>query len=289
MTAHVWTFFEEGEHPTDKQRHYRCDDQLTTPSGLEIVSVTTALDVLYSPAIPVWVANVTAEGAWTLGQRDGYELPSDIVRRNGSTWPGWRQLLGDIRDAGLDHESIRDEAALRGTCAHEIHENYVRHGAVPSFASHPPGWHGFLQAMARYIVDSERAGETPESVESLVASAEYGFAGQCDVVVKTKDGRRIRRDFKSSKQVYARKHFRQLAAYEFADVEMGNEPTDEQQVVILRPDGTWYAVTSTATAQDFLNVLQVYRDDQPFLELEEKAYKARKAYERKTRQKEKVA
>jgi hypothetical protein len=46
-------------------------------------------------------------------------------------------------------------------------------------------------------------------------------------------------DLKTSKGVYPESHFRQLAAYERAGVECGEDPTDSQGIVRLASDGSY--------------------------------------------------
>lgn len=309
MTAHVWTFHDKGEHPEAWWRHYRCDSSMVTPNGLKIASVTQGLGILSKDALAPWAANVTCEGAWILARYNtpyrrcskckGVTLEDrcPVEECGGSTVkyrlpPTWWQLRADLKSAGLDHDSKRDDAAARGTSVHQMHEDWVTTGKVPNPAAEPKHWQGYARAMARYIMDTDRAGEVSESVEQIVGSATYGFAGKCDEVsvATRKDGKRERRDFKTSKQAYARTHFRQLEAYEGAAVECGEMPTDERAVVVLYQHGEYEVVPNRiATYQQFLNVLQVWRDDQPLKKHEDETYKARAAREKAAKQKAKEA
>lgn len=285
-------------------RHYEYDGQLVVPNGLAICSVTQALSVLdKSRPLMAYASKTTSAGALRLATEKWWrcinfkgkcKLALVPLKDDGACVEcgqsmrayrlpdaGWK-FQRDIRGAGLDHESKTDDAAKRGTYTHKINEDWVAHRKVPNPADAPEAWRGWVTAMAKYIMDSERAGETPESSEGIVGSATYGYAGTCDTVAiaRGRDGKRTRRDFKTSKQAYARSHHRQLMAYEIAAVEMGDEPTDEQEVVILLENGDYYFDKSTAEPKDFLNVLQVWRDDQPFVKLEDAQYKARVAREK---------
>jgi hypothetical protein len=309
VSAHVWTFHDaHGEGNPDCKckthwRHYRCDDKLETPSGLKIASVTQALGVLdKSRPLMAWATNVTMEGVHALARWNtpyrrckkcngvGLEERCAVEDCGGPTVKyrlpsAWWGLKGDLKSSGLSHESATTDAQERGTTVHKMREDWVNLGQIPNPAEEPEHWRGYVQAMARYILDTDRAGEVAESVETIIGSATHGFAGRCDEVMVSigRDGKRRRRDFKTSKQAYARTHFRQLAAYEGGAVEMGEPPTDEQEVVILHDDGTYELVRSTATYQDFLNVLQVWRDDQPFAKHEDATYRARVAREKAAR------
>jgi hypothetical protein len=254
-------------------RHYTCNGSKTTPSGLKIGSVTQVLGVLDKPALVGWAANVTAEGAWTLAQNPRYKMPRH-----------WRGLLADIKAAQLDATSVRDAAADRGTSIHKMFEDFANEGIVPNPASQPDEWRGYVRSLAAYLIECSKNRERIESAELIVGSLRYGFAGTCDTVAVTvgPDGKRVRRDFKSAKQCYARTHFRQLAAYELAAVEMGDEPCDELAIIVLHDDGTFRTCLTSevewavSPEQSFLNVLQVWRDDQPLKKHEDAEYKARR-------------
>lgn len=284
-----------------------------TPNGLEIVSVTTANGILDKPGIAIWKQNVTAEGGWNLARpRSGYRrckecrgvsraaVCAHVIKEKdkpervcgGSTGPyylphHWRQFLADIQSAKLDADSIRDEAAIRGTNIHEIHEDYVRLGQVPDATKYPEEWRGYVRSMTLYIMWCEKQGLIPESVEAIVGSATHGFAGACDTVAVStgRSGKRSRHDFKTSKQSRALTHFRQLGAYDGAAVEMGTPPCDELGVVILPADGNWdpgFHISYTHEVewpeggpyQSFLNVLRVWRDNKPLQKHEDKTYRA---------------
>lgn len=322
---HLWEFFDADQHPEHRWRHYRLNGERTTPNGLEIVSVTTALGALAKPFLVGWAANLDTEGAFTLAQPgtpwrrckkcSGVTLDSECSRTikgkkgkkgrktmpdepdqpdypcDGKTGPyrlprHWRGLVDDLKTAHLWHDTVRDDAAIRGTEIHEIHENYVRHGTVPDASKYPESYRGYVMAMIRYIIWCEKRGEVPESVEQVVGSATHGFAGACDTVAVStgRDGKRSRRDFKTSKRPYAKSHFRQLGAYDGAAVEMGNAPCDELVVVILDGVAGEFRATYSSEVewpeggayQSFLNVLQVWRDNQPLEAHEDATYRAEK-------------
>lgn len=306
MSAHVWTFHDaHGDNNPECKcsahwRHYRCDEKMETPSGLKIASVTQVNGVLdKSRPLMAYAANVTIEGALILARPNNYRrcrkcytvtLESvcvNVVGEDGETCGGhtykyrlpdepWK-LRNDLKSAGLSHDAKTKDAQDRGTTVHKMREDYVNLGVIPNPDGEPEHWRGYVQSMARYIMDTERAGEVAESVETIIGSVTHGFAGRCDEVIVSigRDGKRRRRDFKTSKQAYARTHFRQIEAYEGGAVEMGEPPTDVREVVILQADGDYEIVPSTATYQQFLNVLTVWRDDQPLAKHEDATYRAR--------------
>lgn len=261
----------EWELRTKPYRHYRYDGKATTPSGLKIASVTQILGVLDNPALIGWAANVTAEGAWKLMRDPKFEVPKT-----------WRALQAELKKRGLDHRSTTRDAQDRGTTVHQMLEDWIKERKIPSVQGHPEHWHGYVRAITAYILWAQGQGVEFESSETIVGSLEYGYAGTCDTVTVTRgsDGKRTREDLKTSRQVYARKHFRQLEGYEHAAVEGGAEPTDERWIVALHLDGTFERVRSIATAKDFLNVVAVWRDDQPLKKHEDDTYKAKRKREK---------
>jgi len=272
----VWTFHEK------PWRHYRYADQMEV-NGLKIASVTQILGVLNSPQLVGWAADSTAEAAWILKHTKGYRFPRDVVKNGKVTFPGWKILKADMKTAGLGPDAKLKDGQDRGTTIHGMFEDWINYRKVPSTTGHPEHWHGYVKAITAFILWAQKKGMDFESVEMIVGSTIHGFAGKCDTIAVTrgKDGKRRRWDFKTSKQVYARKHFRQLEGYELAAVEMGEEPTDERGIVVLRSDGTFELTISTGVnAQSFLNVLAVWRDDQPLTKIEDQAYKARLAREK---------
>jgi len=215
---------------------------------------------------------------WLLGradaiEREGYFMPSK-----------WRQFKREMDYAGLSHTSATKKAQLRGTDVHQIGEDYVLHGTFPTPNEYRPELRGYVTALGKFLV---RHGDGLRVAEQMVGSLTHGFAGTCDTVaVATFGDASVRLDYKTSKQVYARTHFRQLGAYELAAVECGEDATDRQAIVILGDDGEFsihYAdevAWADSPAESFLRVLDVWRDEQPLKAHEDATYKARRARER---------
>ena len=265
----AYTVDARADNTPDTFRHPWTFDE---PYG-RVPSVTGVNGVLdKSGPLVGWAVNVTCEGGWQM-VRDGYKMPGH-----------WRTFQTDMRDAGLDHRSVTKEAQLRGTSVHKIGEDWVNEGKFPNLADYPEAWRGYVRAIAKFL---SAHGEGLSVAEQITGSVKHGFAGTCDTVaVATFGDHTVRCDYKTSKQVYARSHFRQLGAYELGAVEGGDEPTDRLGVVILGADGEFsihYADEvewRTTPADSFLRVLDVWRDEQPLKKHEEATYKARKAREK---------
>lgn len=221
-----------------------------TVNGDSVPSVTQVLGILDKPALMNWAARVTAEGAYRLIKRKGYELPSSA-----------RDFQDDMRRYGYDHRSQTKAAQERGVDVHTILQDWAESQRLPAISDYPHDRRGYIRGLARFLMEHQ-----PRFVEAerLVASLKHGFAGRRDTVaiVEDLDGRRCLLDLKTSKGIYPSSMFRQLAAYELAGVECGEPPTDMQGIVRVGADGEYEIAWSDATAEDFLSVLRVWKDEQ---------------------------
>jgi hypothetical protein len=304
-----WSYTINGEH----------DHPWTTnePYG-RVPSVTGILGVLdKSRPLVIWATNITCEGAWKIGinptnktitepivlglRANADEIANkkpgiakwlrgraDAIERDGYLMPtNWRQFQRELGYAGLDHHHVVQDAQLRGTEIHKIGEDWVNDGRFPNLKDYALSRQGYARAMARFL---SKHGEGLSVAEQIVGSAKHGFAGTCDTVaVATFGDSRVRLDYKTARNTYARTHFRQLAAYELAAVEGGSEPTDRQAVVILGSDGE-FSISfvdevdwPTSPEQSFLDLLKVYCDEQPLKKHEEAQYRARRKREQAKR------
>lgn len=277
-------------------RHYRINPTTDNPmhewSPVEpwgrVPSVTAVNGVLdKSGPLVGWATNITYEACAELAQTYG-PPPGGEIEGNHTGGRTTRAYL--LRDAArrysLDHNSVTKEAQLRGTTVHRIGEDWQTEGKFPTLADHPPEWHGYIRAIAKFLAAH---GEGLSVAEEITGSVEHGFAGTCDTVaVSTFGDSRVRLDYKTSKNCYARTHFRQLGAYELGAVEGGDEPCDRLGIVILGADGEFHISYAdecewrTTPADSFLRVLDVWRDEVPLKKHEDAAYKARIARERAT-------
>jgi hypothetical protein len=249
---------ETGVDGLPQQRRYSYD-------GQKLVSISTVANVYDKPALPGWAAKVTVEGVSRLLDVFGPEALYSPERI--------RELL---RDQGLDHDSVRDQAAERGTAAHDAFLHLLRDGKIPTLSEYPEEWRPYIQAGVRFVLDEE-----PEVIdcEQIVASVEHGFAGRYDLFARfpKREGRTGRVDFKTvTEWKYGRprkdgscdllppypEHVSQTEGYEIAAVESGMEPSDFRGVVRLGPDGEYDFTESWAEPQHFLGDLASYRNRQ---------------------------
>lgn len=156
------------------------------------------------------------------------------------------------------HNRFRDKAAVRGTDVHALAEDLI-HGREVEI---PERLLGYVEGYARFL---DLWQPVALLTERPVASRANWYAGTFDAIVRTRDGRVLIVDNKTSKRVYGETSL-QLAAYanaEFYQAEDGTEqPLPEIEggaVVHITPTGTdLYPVADMAAAwKDFRHVAWV--------------------------------
>jgi hypothetical protein len=168
-------------------------------------------------------------------------------------WYGWR-----LAKQGLNPEDKRTEAANLGTQVHLAFASLAAGEEVDDF-DYPDEAAGFIKACRRFIDD-----HGPEFLasERKTYSETHSYAGTLDAHVKFTRGeykeRTARLDLKTGR-VYPDSHFPQLEAYEGAEVERGQDPSDFRAVLKVTPKGSYKIVESTDDFEDFL-VLKAHYD-----------------------------
>jgi hypothetical protein len=217
--------------------------------GVETPSVTQVLGVLDKSGPLMW-------WAWQLGIQDFCELAAEDGELPDIS--DWRNVEAWLKAAKRTPNHRRDKAADRGKDVHDALEAYMRDGIVPALADFPESQHGYVQALAKWLFEYQ-----PEFVkaEVVVGSRIYGYAGRYDLLCRLSDdfgGQLLRVDLKTGKRIYDNA-FIQLAAYEEAAIECGEEPSDDQYVLRVGPDGEYQFTKSCATFEDFRCVLACYQ------------------------------
>ena len=92
--------------------------------------------------------------------------------------------------------------------------------------------------------------------EVMTASLLYGYAGTYDARMILEAGKYagslVLGDWKNTGKIYEDQYFPQLEAYEGAEIELGEQPTDLRIVVRLCDDGNYEIGVSTDSLNDFL-------------------------------------
>ena len=118
-----------------------------------------------------------------------------------------------LKDVGSDADSIRDEAGRRGSIVHQLTEEYdsgvnctfINESGYPKYKMNE--WSMF----ERYVDFMQTYKPEIELMETNMISAELGFAGTLDRVIKL-NGKSTMIDIKTSNSIYA-SYWLQLSAY----------------------------------------------------------------------------
>jgi hypothetical protein len=206
-------------------------------------SVTQILGVLDKPGLPWWGYRIAIEGVvhmQRLFEEDGELLPNTQT-----------ELEALLKAHKYSPSQSLSSAGQRGVAVHQAAEDWATKQKVPNPKDFPEEQRGYIQSLAKWFVSDE-----PEFLETevVVASREHRFIGKFDFRARIGDHIVIG-DYKTSKAIYTDSMYPQLAAYELASVEMGNDPTDNQIIVRLQADGEAPEVgVSVAEAADFLGI-----------------------------------
>jgi hypothetical protein len=158
---------------------------------------------------------------------------------------------------GLDPEEKRIASAGLGTQVHLAFAALAAGEDVDPF-DYPDEAAGFIRGLWVFIdshgvefLDSERK----------TFSVHHQYAGTLDAHVRfTKGkfkGRTARIDLKTGRY-YPDSHNPQLEAYELAEIERGQDPTDFRAVLKVTPTGRYRLIESTDTAEDWLVLKRHY-------------------------------
>lgn len=218
--------------------------RLYTVDGVVVPSVTQVLGCLDKPALPWWGMTIGVEGVCTLAQ-NGVDLD----------WADPKSIVSELTAHKITVNHQRDKAASRGKDVHDALEAYMTDGVVPSLAAFPESERGYVQALAKWLWEIK-----PEFVraEVIVGSARYGYAGRYDLLCRIGDDELVRCDLKTGRKIYEPAHL-QLAAYEEAAIECGEDPSDAQYILRVGADANYEFVRSRATFEDFRAVLECYQ------------------------------
>lgn len=274
------------EYGVEPKRHYLVN-------GIEVPSVTAVLDVLSKDGLQWWGMKVGVAGVLELAKM-AVLVPSDFMlsQLDGTNTDAWgvEEIVEALSRERLTVNHVRDKAGDRGQAVHDAFELWATAQTPIDLSLFPEEQLGYAKGLKQFLDDVK-----PRAIASevMVGSVEYGFAGrydirfeiheECQVVYKNTPKRGAHYatlkpgiylgDLKTSKGIYHLKHDRQLEAYELASVECGYEPTDARGVIHVSADGTYEFSRSTATAEDFLAVLEVWKSDQSMKARKKEFYK----------------
>jgi hypothetical protein len=217
-----------------------------------VPSVTSILKVLDKGALLRWAEAKGAEGAARLARLGELEGVPD------------EEAIDVVRLFGFGADAARDSGASRGSLVHHMQQSYIDTGLPPKLSDFDPEYRGYVQGYCRWLVD---ASPEPVCCERIVGSHKHGYAGTLDMaaVVTLVDATGRRRglalaDIKTNARaaVYP-EHWLQLLGYRTAWEESTGTDVDGLVVVALGPGGLCRPSLVTASAIEWLNVLNAYR------------------------------
>jgi hypothetical protein len=158
---------------------------------------------------------------------------------------------------GKHPEDTRTAAANLGTQVHLAFAALAAGDEVDPF-DFPDEAAGFIGGLRKFI---DTHGPEFLDSERKTFSVHHQYAGTLDAHVRfTKGkfkGRTARIDLKTGRY-YPDSHNPQLEAYELAEVERGQDPTDFRAVLKVTPTGRYRLIESTDTAEDWLVLKRHY-------------------------------
>lgn len=166
-----------------------------------------------------------------------------------------RVRLTELR---LNWESIRDDAATRGTNVHErmLHALALG-GDIPSLDDLEPHERGYGQAVMKFWMDTR---PNVLQAEQVVLSDELGVAGRFDLRAEIKElpGTTLL-DAKTSAWIGATAHA-QIAGYDQLAEECGIGESTHLRILQLRDDGTYALIPCFSDRSTFVDALKTYRN-----------------------------
>lgn len=174
------------------------------PEWREVVSVTTALEILDKPALPWWgmrvgvegmielvkrgmvVLTQTPEGEPALAAPEGW-VPEGAAAKDcdplgfGAVWQYARSDLIEpiLTNQRLTVNHVKSEAGDRGTNVHTALEGWIKDRTVPEPSFFPAEQQGYVRGLRAFLEDLGEV-KTAEA-EVMVGSVEHGFAGRYDL------------------------------------------------------------------------------------------------------------
>ena len=208
-------------------------------------------------------ATVPKELAWW-GMQVGVQGTIDLLKMGYRIHPAPNTadfLIAKLTEHKLTVNDTLKKAGARGTEVHDILETYGKTGNLPETISASAA--GYAKALVLWLMENQ-----PEFYEQEIktASPTYRYAGTFDgkaiLGAGKYKGSYMLLDIKTSKRVYKDQHYPQLEAYEQAEIELGENPTDLRMVVRLADTGKYQMSVSTDTFNDFKVLLDHYNSIQ---------------------------
>jgi hypothetical protein len=162
-----------------------------------------------------------------------------------------------LANDGIDWREERDARAQSGTNVHKHALYALATGRpLPDFDALTEEERGYALGVQAFWHEHEPA---MELAEQIVYSRTHRVVGRADLFAWI-NGKRVLMDAKTSaSQFIPAKHHGQLALYDLCAEECGVGGTDEQWILVVRPDGSYEPILCELDHGDALAALHVYR------------------------------
>lgn len=162
---------------------------------------------------------------------------------------------------GIDYRTAREDRATEGTNVHKHALHALATGrSLPDFAALTDEERGYALGVQAFWHEHE---PVTWFSEQIVYSRTHRVVGRADLFAAVGppfDQKFVLIDAKTSASSFIPvKHHAQLALYDLCAAECGVGGTDEQWILVVRPDGSYELVMCQATHEDALAALRVYR------------------------------
>lgn len=230
-------FTKKGDVAKRARRRYLLNDA-------ELDSVSSIVDTLSKPALLRWYEEQGLIG--------GGQAALDGLLA-GKPVEDWADIC---RMYGYGPSARAGDGAERGKAIHAAFDAMARTGDPPSFSDYPVAWHKWLQGAVRAWLALD-----PQIIESeqIVCNPAYGYAGRFDLYALS-HGVRAAIDYKTSARgrVFDAAHY-QTRGYGECFPICGLEPPERIVIVALDDDANFDPVECAVTADEWYDVLRVFR------------------------------
>lgn len=256
--------FEPGEWLTKKGEPAKISKRRYLLNGEEVDSVSSIVDTLPKPAVIRWAEDMGARGA-ARAEREGKLKGAEE-----------HEIIYRVRSLGYGGDAVITEAQERGTAIHAAFHALATTGDPPALADYPDEWAPWIKGTARAWLKLD---PEPIQAEFMVCHPTLGYAGRPDLLANSK-GQRLLIDYKTGKgRVYEQAHY-QTRGYALAMPESLIEPPERIIIVGIGDDGHPNLLDCETTAQDWRELVALFRSRKRVAAAIAAAKKSEKAQEK---------
>jgi hypothetical protein len=220
----------------------------TEDGPLEVPSVTTIINAVVPKQLTYWGMKIGISGmlSATADQLMDCRMSSDPIATAAEL----------LKAKHVSPWNYMENGRVIGAEVHTIIESFIKKGVWRDRAV-TPNVSVRLDAFQKFL-DENRPIFTASEV--MTASLKHGYAGTFDAKCVFGAGKyrnyKALIDIKNTSNIYEDQYYPQLEAYEAAEIELGEEPTDVRLVVRLTDDGNYELGRSIDSLDDFLVLKQ---------------------------------